>query len=80
MPLRPAHVGRAGVIGVPVVKTAVIEVAVTPGRGASLAKTAVVAAAVPPRVASPPNAATDRPTGDAAERLACIRVKIFGES
>ncbi len=78
MPLRPARVGRAGVIGVPVVKTAVIDAAVTPGRGASLAKTAVFAAAVPPRVASPPNVASDRPV----MRLSGwrIRVKIFGES
>ncbi len=52
MPLRPARVGRVGVIGHPVAKTAVVAAAVTPGpgpgRGAPIAKTAVVAAAVTP--------------------------------
>ena len=32
MPLRPARVGRVGVIGHPVAKTAVVAKAVTPGR------------------------------------------------
>src|ERR1035441_2179774 len=50
MPLRPARVGRVGVIRAPVAKTAVVAAAVTPGRGAPVAKTAVVAAAVTPRV------------------------------
>jgi hypothetical protein len=50
MPLRPARVGRVGVIDAPVAKTAVVAAAVTPGRGAPVAKTAVVAAAVTPRV------------------------------
>ncbi len=50
MPLRPARVGRVGVIRAPVAKTAVVAAAVTPGRGAPVAKTAVVAAAVSPRV------------------------------
>jgi hypothetical protein len=48
MPLRPARVGRVGVIHAPVAKTAVVAAAVTPGRGAPVAKTAVVAAAVTP--------------------------------
>ena len=39
MPLRPARVGRVGVIGAPVAKTAVVAAAVTPGRGAPVAKT-----------------------------------------
>ena len=47
MPLRPARVGRVGVIRAPVAKTAVVARAVTPGR-APVAKTAVVAAAVRP--------------------------------
>jgi hypothetical protein len=48
MPLRAARVGRVGVIGHPVAKTAVVAAAVTsPGR-APVAKTAVVAAAVTP--------------------------------
>ena len=47
MPLRRARVGRVGVIGHPVAKTAVVARAVTPGR-APVAKTAVVAAAVTP--------------------------------
>ena len=47
MPLRAARVGRAGVIGAPVAKTAVVARAVTPGP-APVAKTAVVAAAVTP--------------------------------
>jgi hypothetical protein len=50
MPLRPARVGRVGVIRAPVAKTAVVAAAVTPGRGAPVAKTAVVAAAVTPGV------------------------------
>ncbi len=45
MPLRPARVGRVGVIGHPVAKTAVVAKAVTPGPS-PVAKTAVVAAAV----------------------------------
>jgi hypothetical protein len=48
MPIRPARVGRVGVIGHPVAKTAVVAAAVTPGRSAPVAKTAVVAAAVTP--------------------------------
>ena len=48
MPLRPARVGRVGVNGHPVAKTAVVAKAVTPGP-APIAKTAVVAAAVTPR-------------------------------
>jgi hypothetical protein len=48
MPLRRTRVGRVGVIHAPVVKTAVVAAAVTPGR-APVAKTAVVAAAVRPR-------------------------------
>jgi hypothetical protein len=47
MPLRPARVGRVGVIGGPVAKTAVVAAAVTPGPS-PVAKTAVVAAAVTP--------------------------------
>ena len=47
MPLRPARIGRVGVIGHPVAKTAVVAKAVTPGP-APVAKTAVVAAAVTP--------------------------------
>jgi len=48
MPIRRARVGRVGVIGAPVAKTAVVAAAVTsPGR-APVAKTAVVAAAVTP--------------------------------
>src|SRR3954469_21996599 len=47
MPLRRARVGRVGVIGHPVAKTAVVAKAVTPG-AAPVARTAVVAAAVPP--------------------------------
>ena len=47
MPLRAARVGRVGVIGHPVAKTAVVAGAVaTPGH--AVAKTAVVAAAVTP--------------------------------
>ena len=49
MPLRPARVGRVGVIRAPVVKTAMVAGAVTPGGRAPVAKTAVVAAAVRPR-------------------------------
>ena len=41
MPLRAARVGRVGVIGHPVAKTAVVAKAVTPGR-APVARTAVV--------------------------------------
>jgi hypothetical protein len=47
MPVRAARVGRRGVIGHPVAKTAVVAKAVTPGP-APVAKTAVVAAAVTP--------------------------------
>ena len=47
MPLRPARVGRVGVIGHPVAKTAVVAKAVTPGPS-PVARTAVVAAAVTP--------------------------------
>jgi hypothetical protein len=47
MPLRGARVGRVGVIGRPVARTAVVARAVSPGR-APVAKTAVVAAAVTP--------------------------------
>jgi len=47
MPLGPARVGRVGVIGAPVAKTAVVAAAVTPGPS-PVAKTAVVAAAVTP--------------------------------
>jgi len=48
MPIGRARVGRVGVIGAPVAKTAVVAAAVTsPGR-APVAKTAVVAAAVTP--------------------------------
>ena len=47
MPMRAARVGRVGVIGHPVAKTAVVAKAVTPGP-APIAKTAVVAAAVTP--------------------------------
>jgi len=47
MPLRAARVGRAGVIGHPVAKTAVVAKAVSPGPS-PVAKTAVVAAAVTP--------------------------------
>ena len=47
MPLRATRVGRVGVIGAPVAKTAVVAAAVTPGRS-PVAKTAVVAAAVTP--------------------------------
>ena len=47
MPVRRARVGRAGVIGHPVAKTAVVAKAVSPGP-APVAKTAVVAAAVTP--------------------------------
>jgi hypothetical protein len=45
--MRPARVGRVGVIGHPVAKTAVVAKAVTPGPS-PIAKTAVVAAAVTP--------------------------------
>jgi hypothetical protein len=47
MPLRRARVGRVGVIGAPVAKTAVVAAAVTPGPS-PIAKTAVAAAAVTP--------------------------------
>jgi hypothetical protein len=45
--LRAARVGRVGVIGHPVAKTAVVAAAVTPGHS-PVAKAAVVAAAVTP--------------------------------
>ena len=48
MPLRPARIGRVGVIGHPVAKTAVVAKAVTPGP-APVAKAAVVGAAITPR-------------------------------
>jgi len=47
MPIRAARVGRAGVIGAPVAKTAVVAAAVTPGPS-PVAKAAVVASAVSP--------------------------------
>jgi len=47
MPLRRSRVGRAGVIGHPVAKTAVVAKAVTPGPS-PVAKAAVVGAAVTP--------------------------------
>ena len=47
MPLRAARVGRVGVIGHPVAKTAVVAKAVSPGPS-PVAKTAVVAKAVTP--------------------------------
>jgi len=47
MPLRPARIGRVGVIGHPVAKTAVVAAAVTPGPS-PVAKAAVVGAAVTP--------------------------------
>jgi hypothetical protein len=48
MPMRAARRGRAGVIGAPVARTAVVAAAVTPGP-APVAKAAVVASAVSPR-------------------------------
>jgi hypothetical protein len=45
--IRAARVGRRGVIGAPVAKTAVVAAAVKPGPS-PVAKTAVVAAAVTP--------------------------------
>jgi hypothetical protein len=48
MPLRPGRVGRRGVIGAPIAKTAVVAAAVTRPGPAPIAKTAVVAAAVTP--------------------------------
>jgi hypothetical protein len=47
VPIRPARVGRVGVIGHPVAKTAVVAAAVSPGRS-PVAKAAVVGAAVSP--------------------------------
>jgi hypothetical protein len=47
MPLRAARIGRVGVIGHPVAKTAVVAKAVTPGR-APVAKASVVGAALTP--------------------------------
>ena len=47
MPLRPARVGRVGVVHAPVAKAAVVTAAVRPGPS-PVAKTAVVAAAVTP--------------------------------
>ncbi len=47
MPLRPARVGRVGVIRAPVAKTAVVARAVTPGR-APVARAATAAAVVRP--------------------------------
>ena len=46
MPLRAARVGRVGVIGHPVAKTAVVAKAVSPGPS-PVARTAVVAARSP---------------------------------
>jgi hypothetical protein len=47
MPLRAARVGRTGVVGGPVAKTAIVAAAVTPGPS-PVAKAAVVASAVSP--------------------------------
>jgi len=47
MPLRPGRVGRRGVVGAPVAKTAVVAAAVTPGPS-PVAKAAVVGAVVTP--------------------------------
>ncbi len=47
MPMRPSRRGRAGVVGGPVARTAVVAAAVKPGPS-PVAKTAVVAAAVTP--------------------------------
>ena len=58
MPLGPGRVGRVGVIGHPVAKTAVVAKAVTPGPS-PVAKTAVVAAAVTPGAAAGESKALD---------------------
>ncbi|MFC9916968.1 hypothetical protein [Agromyces binzhouensis] len=47
MPLRPARVGRVGVVRAPVAKAAVVGTAMRPGP-APVAKAAVVGAAVTP--------------------------------
>ena len=47
MPMRAARRGRAGVVGAPVARTAVVAAAVTPGPS-PVAKAAVVASAVGP--------------------------------
>jgi hypothetical protein len=47
MPLRPARIGRVGVIRAPIAKTAVVARAVTPG-AAPVARAAVVGAAITP--------------------------------
>lgn len=47
MPLRPSRRGRAGVMGAPVAKAAVVDAAVRPGPS-PVAKAAVVGAAVTP--------------------------------
>lgn len=47
MPLRPARIGRRGVIGAPVAKTAVVASAMRPGPS-PVAKAAVVGAVVTP--------------------------------
>jgi hypothetical protein len=47
MPLRPARIGRVGVMRAPVAKTAVVAAAVRPGPS-PVAKAAVVGAAVTP--------------------------------
>jgi hypothetical protein len=47
MPIRPGRVGRRGVIGAPVAKTAVVASAARPGPS-PVAKAAVVGAAVTP--------------------------------
>ena len=64
MPLRAARVGRVGVIGHPVAKTAVVAKAVSPGPS-PVAKTGVVAAAVTPapprRALLPARVRADRP-------------------
>ena len=47
MPLRPSRVGRAGVVGGPVAKVAVVGAVASPGPS-PIAKAAVVGAAVSP--------------------------------
>ena len=68
MPLGPGRVGRVGVIGHPVAKTAVVAKAVSPGPS-PVAKTAVVAAAVTPVAAGGGSrATTKRRQADAVAR------------
>ena len=75
MPLRPARVGRVGVIGAPVAKTAVVAAAVTPGPS-PVAKTAVVAAAVTPgRVGRRRNIARARSLESAVPHFSRSRLK-----